>query len=265
MREGHNHAIADAALMLVDTHCHLNLPPLISQLDELLLEARTAGIDRWIVPAVRPDDWDQLAQLAHTTPGVRPAYGVHPQHAATVTTGCLARLDRIAAEGVAIGEIGLDGTCGNQYLQEQLFRAQLRIARTHGLPVLIHCRRAIGRTIEVMRAEGVATVGGIMHAFSGSCESARDCLRLNLVLSISGVVTRPGAVRLQQVCRELSLQQLVLETDAPDLTPFTRGQTSNRPAWLSDTATALAKLKGCTIEEVAHATTATANRAINRL
>lgn len=251
--------------MLVDTHCHLNLPPLINCLDELLAEARTAGIGRWIVPSLHPDDWDQLSLLARTTPDVRPAYGIHPLYAVTATTDSLVWLERVAVEGVAIGEIGLDGTCGNHPLQEQLFRAQLRIARTLDLPVLIHCRRAIGRTIAIMREEGVAAVGGIMHAFSGSCESARDCLRLNLVLSVSGIVTRPDAARLQRVCRELPLQHLVLETDAPDLTPYGRGRTSNRPAWLSDTAAALAQLKGCTLEELAHATTATANRAINRL
>jgi TatD DNase family protein len=196
---------------------------------------------------------------------VRPAYGIHPLHASTVTAESLARLEQIAFEGVAIGEIGLDGSYGNQQLQEQLFRAQLRIARNLGLPVLIHCRRAIGRTIAIMREEGVTAVGGIMHAFSGSCESARDCLRLNLVLSVSGIVTRPSAQRLQRVCRELPLEQLVLETDAPDLTPFNRGRTTNRPAWLPDTAAALAQLKSCTIEEIAQATTATAHRVLCRL
>lgn len=251
--------------MLVDTHCHLNLPPLVSQVDELLIEARAVGVERWIVPSVHPADWDQLSLLARTTPGIRPAYGIHPLHASTVTAGNLIRLEQVATEGVAIGEIGLDGSSGDQWLQEQLFRAQLRIARNLGLPVLIHCRRAIGRTIAIMREEGVAAAGGIMHAFSGSCESARDCLRLNLVLSVSGIVTRPAAQRLHRVCRELPLEQLVLETDAPDLTPFNRDQTTNRPAWLPDTAAALAQLKGCTIEEVAQATTATAQRVICRL
>jgi TatD DNase family protein len=251
--------------MLVDTHCHLNLPPLNSCLDELLAEARAEGIERWIVPSLHPDDWDQLSLLTRTTPGVRPAFGIHPLHAATATTDCLIRLERIAAEGVAIGEIGLDGSCDNHPLQEQLFRAQLRIARNLGLPVLIHCRRAIGRTIAIIREEGLAAAGGIMHAFSSSCESARDCLRLNLVLSVSGIVTRPSAIRLHRVCRELPLEQLVLETDAPDLTPFGRGRTANRPAWLLDSATALAQLKGCSIEELAQATTATVKRVVSRL
>lgn len=251
--------------MLVDTHCHLNQLPLAGELAVLLDEARAVGVERWIVPSVHPDNWEQLALLSRTHEGIRPAYGIHPMHAAAVTSDCLARLELLASSGVAIGEIGLDGTCADQHLQDQLFRAQLRIARTHGLPVLVHCRRAIGRTIAILREEGVASIGGIMHAFSGSIESARDCLRLNLVLSVSGIVTRPGAARLQHVCRELPLQHLVLETDAPDLTPFNRGHAVNRPAWLTDVATALATLKGCSCAELAEATSATVRRVVSRL
>lgn len=251
--------------MLIDTHCHLDLPPLFEQLDELLSEARAAGITKWIVPAVHPDGWQLISELAVQYPALRPAYGVHPLHAGIATTDHLQQLRQLAPDGVAIGEIGLDGSYGNPAQQEALFREQLRIARLYGLPVLIHCRKAIGRTVAILREERADQVGGIMHAFSGSLESARECIKLGFVISLSATLTRNNAVRPLQLAAQLPLEQLVLETDAPDLPPSTHPGCSNRPAWLHETASRLAAIKGISIAEVARRTTATAQRILPRL
>jgi len=249
--------------MLIDTHCHLDLPPLVGQLDLLLKEARLAGISKWVVPAVHPDGWQRISELCSTCPSLYPAYGIHPQHAASIQAVHLQLLDRIAPHGVAVGEIGLDGTLGNLDQQILIFRAQLKIALRHGLPVLIHCRKAIGRTLAILQEENAVQVGGIMHAFSGSLESARDCIKLGFAISLTGTLTRQNAVRPLQLARELALDQLVIETDAPDLAPESHRGAPNRPAWLLDIARTLAAVRRCSVEEIALATSATAQRILD--
>lgn len=248
--------------MLIDTHCHLDLPPLYPQLDELLQEARLAGIERWVVPSVHPGSWQRIARMAADYSELRPAYGIHPQYAAEATSEQLNRLDRLAPSGIAIGEVGLDATMGAFDLQEHLLRSQLRIARRHGLPVLIHCRRCIGRLMVILKEEGAAEVGGIMHAFSGSLESARECIRLGFVISLSCTLTWTTAEKPRRLARELPFEQLVLETDAPDLTPVSHRGQPNRPAWLSEVAHACAAIRDCSVDEVASCTTATARRVL---
>lgn len=251
--------------MLIDTHCHLDLPPLFEQLDELLTEARAAGITKWIVPAVHPDGWQRISELAVQHPALRPAYGIHPLYAAIATVERLEQLSSLAPTGVAIGEIGLDATYGDLDKQEALFREQLRIARFHGLPVLIHCRRAIGRTLAILREEQADQIGGIMHAFSGSLESARECIKLGFVISLCGTLTWHTAVKPLQLAAYLPLNQLVLETDAPDLSPADHPDIPNRPAWLQVTALRLATIKNTTLAEIALQTSATAQRVIPKL
>lgn len=250
--------------MLIDTHCHLDCEPLASQLPQLLDEARAAGVSQWVVPGISPAGWPGIMALCRSTPGVVPAVGIHPQASGTATDEQLAQLDLLAGEAVAIGEIGLDRQVADLNRQEACLREQLRIARRHGLPVLIHCRGAIGRMLAVLKEEGSDQIGGIMHAFSGSLESAREFVRLGFAISISGTLTYQGARRPLCLAQELPLTQLVLESDAPDLTPLRYKGRYNRPAWLLETARQLAVVKGVTMEEVAAVTTTTA-RSVLRL
>jgi TatD DNase family protein len=164
----------------------------------------------------------------------------------------LSRLASMAGQGVAIGEIGLDP----EYViplefQERAFREQLRLAVTMGLPVLIHCRRAFQRTLRILQQEGAGRVGGIMHAYSGSPEMAREFIRLGFAISISGMVTRDRSLRLRKVVESLPLDDLVLETDAPDLTPQCYRGTPNQPAYLTETLSAVACIKGVALGEAA--------------
>ncbi len=251
--------------MLIDTHCHLDLPPLLDRLDELLTEAQAAGVSKWIVPAVHPDGWQRISELAAKYPALRPAYGIHPLYAASTTTEQLERLKILAPTAVAIGEIGLDATYGNLEPQESLFREQLHIARQQHLPVLIHCRKATGRMLTILREEQADQIGGIMHAFSGSLESARESIKLGFVISLCGTLTWHNAVRPALLAAQLPLEQLVLETDAPDLSPADHPATPNRPAWLQATALKLATIKNVTIAEIALQTSATARRVIPKL
>lgn len=237
---------------MIDTHCHLDLEPLCSGLPRVIADARSAGVNGFVMPAVHPGNWNRIAEIAAEYVTVMPAYGVHPMHAACVDDALLERLHSVMHQGVAIGETGLDAEYAvSMQLQEIAFREQLKLAVSAGLPVLIHCRGAFQRTLQVLKEEKVQQVGGIMHAFSGSVEMAREFIRLGLMISISGVVTRPNAKRCANLVRELPLQHLVVETDAPDLPPERYQGRANQPAWLIETVNAMASIKGVSPQVIA--------------
>lgn len=241
---------------LVDTHCHLDIEPLYSCLPEILEAARRAGVTRFVVPGVHPGNWERMAAIAHAHAGILPAFGIHPMHAVLADDALLARLAGIAQSGVAIGEIGLDPAYSIPLeQQEQAFRMQLRLAASLGLPVLVHCRRAFQRTLQVLKEEDAGRVGGVMHAFSGSAEMAREFIRLGFCVSISGTVTRTNAVSPVRLARELPPESIVLETDAPDMTPQAfRGQ-PNQPAFLTEVLACVARIRGVSPEDLARQTT----------
>jgi TatD DNase family protein len=218
------------------------------------------------VPGVHPADWGRMAELAQEHAGVRCAFGIHPMHAGLADDTTLDRLAEIADSGVAIGEIGLDPAYqASLDVQERAFRDQLRLAVELNVPVLIHCRRVFQRTLRVLREEHADLVGGIMHAFSGSPEMAREFTRLGFVISLSGTVTWQGAVRPVRLARELPLECLVLETDAPDMTPQAMRGRPNEPAWLSETLQVVADIRSVPSKEVASAALENTRRILPRL
>lgn len=246
---------------LIDSHCHLDLEPLRCGLPQFLQEAVAAGVLAFVIPGVHPDGWAGISAVAAENPRIMPAYGIHPMHAECVNDQALDQLQKLAAKGVAIGETGLDPSYQAPLeQQERAFREQLRIAVSCGLPVLVHCRRAFQRVEKILREERADQVGGVMHAFSGSVEMAREFIRLGFAISISGTVTWNSAVKPLRVARELPLEHLVLETDAPDMTPERYRGRFNRPAWIMETALRVAEIRGISREEVARKTTGNARR-----
>jgi TatD DNase family protein len=230
---------------LIDTHCHLDLEPLSLRLAEVVTDARLVGVTEFVVPGVHPSGWERIACLSSNNRGVFPAFGIHPMHAELADDDNMSRLAKLSLSGVAIGEIGLDPSYTvSMECQERAFRDQLRLAVSQGLPVLIHCRRAFQRTLRILGEEGATNVGGIMHAFSGSPEMAREFMRLGFAISISGMVTRENTIRLPRLVSELPLEALVLETDAPDMTPQRYRGRSNQPAYITETLHTVARIKG---------------------
>ena len=248
-------------IALVDTHCHLDCEPLGSRVTQILASARRAGVTGIVVPGVHPAGWGRMAELAREQAGVMNAYGIHPLYADLATDASLSRLHEIAGTGVALGEIGLDPVYSVPLeQQERAFRDQLRLAISLKLPVIVHCQRLFQRTLVILREEGAGRVGGIMHAFSGSPEMAREFIRLGFFISLSGTVTWRGAVRPVRLAREIPLESLVLETDAPDLTPQAyRGQ-PNQPALLREVLVAVANIRGILVADVARAALANTQR-----
>jgi len=248
---------------LIDSHCHLDLEPLNSGVQHFMQEAAAAGVHFFVVPGVHPDGWSGIAALAAENRPVLPAYGIHPMHAGCINDENLDRLQEFASLGVAIGEIGLDPVYQVPLAQqESAFREQLRIAAKLGLPVLIHCRRAFNRVLIILREEGHDRMGGIMHAFSGSVEMAREFIRLGFAISISGTVTWNNAVKPLRLVRELPLEHLVLETDAPDMAPERYRGAFNHPAWITETALRVAEVRGISLEDVARITTDNVRRVL---
>jgi TatD DNase family protein len=248
---------------MIDSHCHLDLEPLKGGLPQILQEAGAAGVTGFVVPGVHPDGWPGISAVAAENPGILPAYGIHPMHAGIVNDQVLGRLMELSAQGVAVGESGLDPAyTAPLELQERAFREQIRIAGTCGLPVLVHCRRAFQRVATILREEHAARTGGIMHAFSGSVEMAREFIGLGFAISISGTVTWNNAVKPLRLARELPLEHLVLETDAPDMTPQRYRGDFNRPAWITETALRVAEVRGIAIEEVVRVTSDNARRVL---
>jgi TatD DNase family protein len=245
--------------MLFDSHCHLDHPVFAARLPALLIQAQAAGVGGFLVPGVAPAGWEGSLTLAGTFPQLRTALGVHPMHAPLLDPDTLSRLDDLAPEATAIGEIGLDyGLEVPRGVQQEAFRAQLRIARRHRLPVLIHCRLAFADLLTLLGEEGVRE--GVMHAFSGSVETAGDCLKLGFHISLAGTVTYPNAVRPLAVARFVPIEHLLIETDAPDLTPVPHRGETNLPAYLRHTASRIALLRGLSLTELARATSDNAAR-----
>ncbi|ABL01198.1 TatD family hydrolase [Pelobacter propionicus] len=266
MNPQESEAQIEDGIRLLDTHCHLNCEPLLSNLPGVLEAAHRAGVVGCVVPGVHPADWELMAGLTREHAGLFPAFGIHPLHADLADGAALERLAQIAASGVALGEIGLDPTYpGALDRQEQAFREQLRLAIRLGLPVLVHCRRLFQRTLTVLREEKAGRVGGIMHAFSGSPEMAREFIRLGFAISLCGTVTWRGAARPVRLAGQIPLESLVLETDAPDMAPEPFRGESNRPSCLREVLVAVAGIRDMLVHDLARATTVNTLRVLGRI
>jgi TatD DNase family protein len=245
--------------MLFDSHCHLDDPRIRPLIPQIVDEAKACGIAAFLVPGVAPAGWEGILSLSQSCPCAIPAFGVHPAHAGLLTPAVLSELRRLSQFAVAIGEIGLDYaiTTPSREVQQNVFRAQLQLAAEAGLPVLIHCRKAFSDLLTILKQHPVT---GVMHAFSGSTEMARECLRLGLHISLAGPVTYENAVRPLAVAKTVPLDRLLLETDAPDLAPEPHRGELNRPSYLLTIAERVAEVRGISVSELATATADNARR-----
>ena len=228
-----------------DTHIHLPAPEWQQSADELYRQAQSMGIEALLMPGVRAGDWPRLLELASRFPGVYAAPGIHPAYAEQWDVEVARQLTMLTKESsvVAIGEIGLDGVAGpSADKQELVFRAQLQIAIDTGLPVLLHCRKATGRVLDLLRELEVGEkVGGVWHGFSGSVEVAQELVALGFLIGVGPILLRESARKLPQAVLELAPEALVLETDAPDMI--------KGPEKLISVAEKLAQLRGWTLDK----------------
>ncbi|MCB1890062.1 MAG: TatD family hydrolase [Rhodocyclaceae bacterium] len=243
--------------MLVDSHCHLDASEFDPDRDAVAGRAAAAGVELIVVPAVAAGLFDATAATVAAFPACRAAYGIHPLYAAEADPEAdLARLDaRLSDPGVvAVGEIGLDFYPGHPdpARQSELFDAQLRLARQHALPVLLHVRRAVDAVLKQLRR--IEVPGGIAHAFNGSRQQAEQLIGLGFKLGFGGAMTFGGSHRIRRLAAELPLSAIVLESDAPDMAPAWGQGARNEPANVARYATVLAELRGDSLEHVVEVT-----------
>ena len=234
---------------MIDTHCHLDAREFDTDRDAVVAAAREAGVTTLILPSVEVSGFPAVRACCQRYPGCHPAYGIHPLYVGAAREDDLYTLrqwlrDEISGEHppVAVGEIGLDfflpGHDASR--QEQFFIEQLQIAAEFNLPVLLHVRRAVVQVLKCLRHSKVRR--GIAHAFNGSRQQAQAFIDLGFKLGFGGAMTWPRATRIRQLATELPLESIVLETDAPDMSPVWRQGQRNSPDQLPLIAATLADL-----------------------
>jgi TatD DNase family protein len=242
--------------MLIDTHCHYNHEAFDADRAEAIQRAREAGVGRAVVIGYDLASSEAAVRLAEQFGDLFAAVGIHPNDAAEVTPEGLRRLEALAAHAkvVALGEIGLDYHWNVEPAERQqdAFRDQLRLARQLELPIILHTRESDHEVVTVLE-EGGGPWRGILHCFGGDPDVARRALAAGLHLGLGGVLTFKNARQLQETAQTLPLDRVVLETDAPYLTPMPhRGRVRrNEPSYLPFVARHLAALRGLSEEEIA--------------
>ena len=245
-------------LNLVDSHCHIPLIEMEGGADAVIGAAREAGVGHILCVSIDLVSWPEIEQLAASYGCVSASAGVHPNSARDIELTERILLDLADDENViAIGETGLDyyRSQGDLEWQRQRFRTHIRAARQIGKPLIIHSREARGDVIKILAQEGADAVGGIMHCFVDDLETAKQAIDLNFYISFSGIVTFRNAKDLQEVARQLPLDRILVETDAPYLAPVPYRGKQNQPAYVRHVAEKIAELHQVDPDEVASATT----------
>ncbi|MCU1352010.1 MAG: putative deoxyribonuclease [Acidimicrobiales bacterium] len=243
-----------------DDHCHLHFEgATTAETGDLVAGARAAGVERLITVGCHVIDSQAAIAVARAHDGVWATAGVHPHESRHGLDGLEALLAE--PEVVAIGECGLDHHYDHspRDVQRTVFAAQVALARTHRMPLVVHTREAWDDTLDVLQAEGVPE-RTVIHCFTGGPAEARRCLDIGAHLSFSGIVTFPSAHELREAAALCPLDRLMVETDSPFLTPVPHRGATNRPAFVTLVGEAVAAVRGAPVVEVAAATWANAER-----
>lgn len=250
--------------MLFDTHAHLNAEEYKEDLDEVISRALEAGVTNMVVVGFDRPTIEKAIELVDRYDFLYASVGWHPVDAIDMTEEDLVWIEELAAHQkvVALGEMGLDYHWDKspKEIQKVVFRKQIQLARKVHLPIIIHNREATADIIEILKEEKADEVGGIMHCFSGSPETARECVNMNFYISLGGPVTFKNAKRPKEVAAEIPLDKLLIETDCPYLTPHPFRGKRNEPSYVKLVAEQIAEIKGITYEEVAEVTSKNARK-----
>ncbi len=247
--------------MLIDSHCHLEYEGLVEDQQGVLVRARAAGVRGFLNISTRRTEWRQVIETAERECDVWASVGIHPheadQHAELGKDALQSATDHPRVIG--IGESGLDYYYDNsdREVQRKLFRMHIAVARTTGLPIIIHTRDAEDDTAAILADEmAKGRFPALIHCFTASRDFAAKVLDLGLTISLSGIVTFKNAVELQQIAAELPSDRLLVETDSPFLAPVPHRGRTCEPAFVRDTAAFIADLRGEPPERLAETTTA---------
>jgi len=256
--------------MWIDTHCHLDAAEFDPDRAQVAASAAALGVARVVIPAVEVANFARVRELAHSIPGGAYALGIHPLYTPRAQDSDLQHM-RAAVEAalddprfIGIGEIGLDFFVELDEARQQFFyQEQLRIAHEFDLPAICHVRKSQDQVLKGLRRFGVKR--GIAHAFNGSFQQAQAFIDQGFKLGFGGNLTFERALQIRRLARELPLEAIVLETDAPDIAPAWRYRERNDPAQIVGIGATLAALRGLTPESLAQRTSANAYQALPRL
>jgi TatD DNase family protein len=244
---------------LIDSHSHIYGKEFAPDLPEMLERASEAGVGTILAVGADLESSREACQLADAYDHIYCAVGIHPHDADRVTERCY-NVVRELAQGsgkvVAIGEIGLDfyRDRSERGAQEEVFRRFIRLARELKLPIIIHDRDAHDRIVAIMKEEQASEVGGVLHCFSGDLAMAQEVIAMGFKISIPGTITYASNEALREVVRGVKIEQMLIETDAPYLSPVPHRGKRNEPAFVLHTAHKIAELKGLSVEDVGRIT-----------
>ena len=249
-------------MKLIDTHCHLYVEEFKNDVDAVITRAQAQGVEQFYLPGIDSESIPAMLALEASYPGVCKAMmGLHPCY---VKENYLQELNIVQhwleqRDFPAIGEIGLDYYWDTSFKtqQQEAFETQMGWALERDLPIVIHTRNAMQETIEMVKPFAAKGLKGIFHCFSGSYESAKQIVDMGFLLGIGGVITYKNA-GLPKALEQIGVAHLVLETDAPYLSPVPFRGKRNEPSYLMHIAESLAMVKGITVAELASLTTANA-------
>ena len=250
--------------MLIDSHAHLEMQDFKKDLEAVIQRAKESGVEYIFTVGTEKKDWKRALEIANSHPSIYAILGVHPHNVKEIDDRDYSMLKGLCQnEKVkAYGEIGLDffRNLSPRDIQLKRFREQIGLAKELVLPIVIHDREAHQETIEILKTEKAEECGGIIHCFSGDYEMAKVCIDMGFYISIPGSITFKNADSFREIVRRIPLESLLVETDAPFLTPEPFRGKRNEPGYVRYTAQKVAEIKKVSFEKVAEVTTENALR-----
>lgn len=251
-----------AMISIFDSHTHINSHEFDEDIPDVIERARAMNVDGMLVLGYDRESADKMVELINNYDNIYGAIGIHPEDAAKYEElEEQLRVYLIEPKVKAVGEIGLDYHCDVDHdLQKEVFRKQIELAHEFQLPISVHNRDAFEDTYEILKETNGAQYGGIMHSFNGDVQWAQQFIELGMDLSFSGVVTYDNAPEVQEAAKYVPLEHLLVETDAPYLTPMPYRNRQNEPGMTRYTVEFLAKLRNENIDNLANQTMQNAKR-----
>ncbi|MFS0656651.1 TatD family hydrolase [Bacillus sp. 179-C3.3 HS] len=250
--------------MLFDTHAHLNAEQFNEDLEQVIERAKSEKVEKIVVVGFDRPTISRAMELIEEYEFIYAAIGWHPVDAIDMTDEDLAWIKELSQHEkvVAIGEMGLDYYWDKspKDVQKEVFRRQIALAKEVNLPIIIHNRDATEDVVTILKEEGAAEVGGIMHCFTGSLDTAKACMDMNFYISFGGPVTFKNAKKPKEVVKGIPSDRLLIETDCPYLTPTPFRGKRNEPSYVKYIAEQIAELREISFEELAELTTENAKK-----
>jgi TatD DNase family protein len=256
--------------MLIDTHCHLDFPELAEAQQAVVQRARDAGVKRMITISTHASKFAGVKAVAEAYDDVFCSAGVHPHHSGEPDEDIQEQWLIDAAKHpkvVGLGETGLDYYYNNspKEAQAKSFSTHIRACMATDLPIIVHSRDAEEDTARMLREEGEGRLKGLLHCFSSGRQLAEEALKIGFYISFSGIVTFKKSEELRAIAKDIPLDRILVETDAPFLAPMPYRGKVNEPSYVVHTAACVAEVKGVSLDELSKITTANALRIFSKM